>query len=116
MHTKTEWEALLQEVFFEQPSFVIMKKTKKSEKEIDLKPLIYDLKVQGTEEQPEFYIKLSTGSTDNIKPELLLSSIYAAAGLEYDANAIQIHRNDVYAEEDGTFISLLDMGEEILNS
>lgn len=116
MHTKTEWGALLQKVFFEQPSFVIMKKTKKSEKEIDLKPLIYDLKVQGTEEQPEFYIKLSTGSTDNIKPELLLSSIYAAAGLEYDANAIQIHRNDVYAEEDQTFISLLDMGEEILNS
>lgn len=117
-HTKSEWEKLLEAEFFTKPDFIITKKTKKSEKEIDLKPLVYKLEVQGTEEQPEFHIMLSTGSTDNIKPELLLSSIYEKAGIIYDANAIQIHRNDVYAkasEKEGEteFVSLLDMGEEI---
>ena len=34
-------------------------------------------------------------------------------GIPYNANAIQIHRLDVYAKEGDKFVSLLDMGEEI---
>lgn len=117
IHTKSEWEKILEEEFFTKPDFIITKKTKKSEKEIDLKPLVYKLEVQGTEDMPKFHIMLSTGSTDNIKPELLLSSIYEKAKIPYDANAIQIHRNDVYAnvgqDDLKEFRALLDMGEEI---
>lgn len=80
---------------------------------MDLKQLVYDFKVEGTEEAPEFYINLCTGSSDNLKPELVLESLFNYRNIPYNANAIQIHRLDVYAKEGDSFVSLLDMGEEI---
>ena len=52
---------------------------------------------------------------DNIKPELLVSSIYEKLGLEYNESAIAIHRKDVYAVDELSkkFVSLLDLGEVI---
>ena len=54
-----------------------------------------------------------TGSSDNLKPELVLESLFGYMNIPYNANAIQIHRLDVYAKEGDKFVSLLDMGEEI---
>ncbi|MBQ8627631.1 MAG: DUF2344 domain-containing protein [Agathobacter sp.] len=107
-----EWDAKIDELFTSKDSFTIIKKTKKSEKEMDLKPLVYDFKVMEQDGKPAFYINVSTGSVDNIKPELLLSSMYEKLGLEYKEEAIAIHRLDVYAtdEKSGKHISLLDMG------
>ena len=107
-----EWDAKIDELFTSKDSFTIIKKTKKSEKEMDLKPLVYDFKVMEQDGKPAFYINVSTGSVDNIKPELLLSSMYEKFGLEYKEEAIAIHRLDVYAtdEKSGKHISLLDMG------
>ena len=78
---------------------------------------IYEsLSVKEVNGAPEFYIFLSTGSTDNIKPELVLSSLYEKCGLDYEPFAIQIHRFDVYAnaDEERRFIPLLELGEEIV--
>lgn len=110
-----EWKKIVDEQFHQKEQFTIVKKTKKSEREVDLKPLVYALEVRELDGKTVFYIKLSTGSTDNIKPELVLSSIYEKIGVIYDENAIQIHRIDVYArkEESEEFVSLLDMGEMI---
>ena len=83
-------------------------------KEIDLKPLVYDIKVKSKDDRPYFYIKVSTGSVNNIKPEFVLESIYKKCDLEYNPLSIQIHRNDVYAiDSNNNFVSLLDLGEEI---
>lgn len=102
--------------FKEQQEVLITKKTKKSEKVMDLKALVYEFEVSEREGKPCFYLKLSTGSSDNLKPELVVASLYEFMGISYEENAIQIHRRDVYAANtDGNgFISLLDMGEEIL--
>ena len=101
--------------FTSKDSFTIIKKTKKSEREVDLKPLVYQLSVEEVDAKPAFFIQVSTGSVDNIKPELVLASIYERCGLTYDANAIQIHRIEVYAkDEQEQFIPLCEMGEEIL--
>lgn len=107
--------------FFVRPDEVLItKQTKKSEKVMDLKQLVYEFQVEvkvreDGEEVPSFYLMLSTGSSDNLKPELVLESMFAAMGLAYDPNAIQIHRRDVYAasENGGGFVSLGDMGETI---
>lgn len=107
--------------FFERPEEVLItKQTKKSEKVMDLKQLVYEFQVtskvrEDGEEVPSFYLMLSTGSSDNLKPELVLESMFAAMGLAYDANAIQIHRRDVYAaaENGGGFVSLGSLGETI---
>ena len=88
---------------------------------MDLKPAVYTLEMVGTEENPAFHIFVSAGSTRNIKPEFVLESIYSRISseegteLSYDPHAIAIHRNDVFAagKEEGTFISLLEFGQEI---
>lgn len=109
-----EWQKLVEKEFLEQPSFSIVKKTKKSEREVDLKPLVYDFRVEEKEKSPVFFLKVSTGSTNNIKPELVVSSIYERLGLAYQENAIQIHRMEVYARgEKGDFVPLDALGTEI---
>ena len=110
-----EWKSHVAELFTDKKSFTIIKKTKKSEREVDLKPLVYAFDVIELEGKPAFYINVSTGSVDNIKPELLLASMYEKLGLEYNESAIAIHRKDVYAadEKSGKKVSLLDLGEKI---
>ena len=92
----SEWQEIINKYFHNTDSFNIIKKTKKSEREIDLKPLVYKLEVKEENGKPYFYIMLSTGSTNNIKPELVLESLYNKCGFEYKPEAIQIHRVDVY--------------------
>lgn len=110
-----EWKAKVDELFTSQKTFTIVKKTKKSEREVDLKPLVYAFDVIEEDGKPAFYINVSTGSVDNIKPELLLASMYEKLGLEYNESAIAIHRKDVYAIDDksGEKMPLLDFGEVI---
>ena len=109
-----EWKEILETEFSGQPAFTILKKTKKSEREVDLKPLVYDFHVEEQGEKPVFFLRVSTGSTDNIKPELVLSSIYERLELSYDENAIQIHRLEVYArDEAGQLVPLDALGTEI---
>lgn len=86
------WQEQLKK-FYEQPSIVITKKTKKSEKEIDLKPLIYQLEVH----DDKVHMRLCTGSTDNIKPELVMEAFYQSLGLEMPEFALLIHRKEIYA-------------------
>ena len=100
--------------FFEKPDEVLItKQTKKSERVLDIKPLIYGFQVTDRGGVPSFYLKLSTGSTDNLKPELVLEALFLHMGLTYDPNAIQIHRKDVYASDGDDFVSLGAMGEVI---
>lgn len=111
-----EWKSHVAELFTNQNTFTIIKKTKKSEREVDLKPLVYAFDVIEVDGKPAFYINVSTGSVDNIKPELLLASMYIKLGLEYNESAIAIHRKDVYAVDEKTkkYVSLIDLGEEIM--
>lgn len=102
--------------YFTKPAQVfITKPTKKSEIVMDLKQLVYDFQVCEKVREDgiavvSFYLMVSTGSTDNVKPELVVEHLFAAMGLSYDANAIQIHRKDVYAADGDGYISLGDMG------
>lgn len=113
-YSHEEWKKHINELFTIQNQFSIVKKTKKGEREIDLKPLVYDFKVIEQDGKPAFYIYVSTGSVDNIKPELLLASMYDKLGLEYKEEAIGIHRLDVYAkdEKNNQFVSLLEFETE----
>lgn len=110
-----EWKEKIQTLFEAAEEFTIVKKSKKSEREVDLKPLVYAFEVREEEGKPAFFLSVSTGSTDNIKPELVLSSLYEKLGLAYEEAAIHIHRIEVYARdvEDGTLVSLLELGQEI---
>lgn len=100
--------------FYVKPSeILITKQTKKSEKVMDLKKLLYDFQVFYEEGKPVFYLKVCTGSTDNVKPELVLEAFYQSVGLVLDPLSIQIHRLDVYGWRGEGLVSLGEMGEVI---
>ena len=93
----------------------IMKKTKKGERLVDLKPLIYEHKV--TEDGEGIFLKLSSGSSNNIKPELVLEAYCSSLGKEFPQFGFAINREDVYADK-GTetahnFVTLESFGEDI---
>ena len=67
---------------------------------MDLKQLVYDFKILEEQGKPVFYLKVCTGSTDNLKPELVLQAFYEFLSLEYQEFAFQIHRLNVYAQDE----------------
>lgn len=82
--------------FYNQDSINITKKTKKSEIKIDLKTLIYEVKF--IEKKAKLFVKLATGSVNNIKPELVLETFCQFIDRPYKQFAFQTHRLEVYAD------------------
>lgn len=110
-----EYREAIDHFYYETAEILITKQTKKSERVVDIKPLIYRFKVIEKNGKSAFFLKVSTGSNDNLKPELVLETLHKSMGLTLDENAIQIHRLEIYAagNEERTFVPLLAMGEEI---
>lgn len=120
--------------FYNQDNIRILKKTKKSEKEIDIKPLIYqfgfyqdeyckeekkDLYITNNfiehrgeryENGLSIYLKLATGSANNLKPELVMEAFCRYAEIPYNPFAFQVHRLEIYKEyeEDNNKLVPLD--------
>lgn len=101
------------EFFQEQEQILVTKPTKKGEKILNLKELIHDLRIRN---QPiAFSFTASSGSKDNVKPELVMEALYHYLQLPFDKNQYQIHRNEIFGQaEDGSLIPLEAYGKEIL--
>lgn len=99
--------------FLSKDSIIITKETKKSTKEIDLKPLIYDFEPY----ENGYFLKLAAGSVDNLKPELVFSALYAENNRSLEDISLLIKRIELYGikEADGKeeFIPLESFGEDI---
>ncbi len=99
--------------FMEQQEIRILKKTKKNEKEVDIKPYIYEMEIRGE----SIFLKLAAGSVKNTKPELVMEAFYGFCGQEFQPLSLLIHRMEVYGDlgEEGErkLVSLEDLGEEI---
>ena len=102
------------EAFAKKDSIVILKKTKKSEVETDIRPMIYQLSVDGD----QVHMTLATGSAANLKPELVISAFLKNEGSELDSFALSVNRDEVYAdtgtEEERKLVSLESLGEDIV--
>lgn len=117
--------AALAACLMERSTFPVIKKTKKSEAEIDLRPLIY--KLQG--DKDGLIMQVATGSAANIKPLQVLEALaktekekYGTAILadviEKRGYAILIKRLEVYADmstQEGIhlLVPLAELGETI---
>ena len=92
--------------FMNQPTISILKKTKKSEKEVDIKPMIYKFEVR----DESVYMQVATGSVENLKPELVMQALSSFLGMDLETVSFAHHRLDVYAnigtEEKKEFVSL----------
>lgn len=91
--------------FLNQEEIIVLKKTKKSEKEVNIRPLIYDISL--TEEG--LTMMLSAGSVENLKPQLVVEALEKAGS---PLPELQYHRLELYAEEEDGYISLELLGEE----
>ena len=107
------WQKRLEE-FAKKDSIVILKKTKKSEVETDIRPMIYALSVNGD----NVHMTLATGSAANLKPELVMSAFLKNEGFELHSFALSVNRDEVYAdigtEEERKLVSLESLGEDIV--
>jgi len=90
--------------FMAQPEIMVTKKTKKSEKTMDIKPMIYELRSEDT----GCFMNVATGSTQNLKPEQVMSTLYTFMNQDFDPYSIQIHRLEIYGPQ---FKSLESYGE-----
>lgn len=92
--------------FMEQPEILIVKKTKKSEKEVDIKPMIYRFDIH----EDKVYMRVAAGSVENLKPELVMQALCRYLGVDEEAVTFVHHRIDVYAnigtETEKKFVSL----------
>lgn len=90
----------------------IVKKTKKGERELDLKPLVFSFSIVEKQGDIRFELLVSTGSVDNIKPELVLYHFFAYLGQTVDEQSFFIHRVDMLTKIDACFVSLGDVGDD----
>lgn len=99
------FEGLL--TFVNQEHIPFIKKTKKGEREVDLKSSIYQLAVDGD----TIFMRVSAGSSENIKPELVMEAYYQSRGEALPELAFQIQREEVYGNGGaGEELQLLPLG------
>lgn len=114
----------LAEQFMDQPEITVLKQTKRSEKMVDIRPMIYEMNVReySTSESDStakmIYMKLAAGSAENLKPDLVMSAFCSFAGLREEDYAFMYHRLEMYANiaaegEKRNLVSLESLGTEI---
>ena len=106
------WQERILE-FAAQDSIPVWKKTKKSEREVDIRPFIYDLHLEGD----TICMRLASASSNYTKPELVMDTFLKWMGLELDPLLYLVHREEIYTirEEENrpVFLSLEELGEEV---
>ncbi len=109
---KGDWQSGISH-FYASKSIRVLKKTKKSEKEVDIRPMIYEMSVHsGT-----VFFKLAAGSAANLKPELVMDAYLKSIGMEPQPFAYEIHRRELYADlgqgQKRKLVPLGELGQEI---
>ena len=94
---------------YEEPQISVLKKTKKNEMYVDIKPGIYGI----WDNDDSIGMSLSCGSALNIKPELVIKAVYDRLKKELPEHALLIKRKEIYTESDGGLISLDKIGDDI---
>lgn len=111
----TDWNAFSDGLaeFMKQDAILVMKKTKRGEKEVNIRPMIYDLSVL----DQQIHIQVATGSAANLKPEMAIRAYMEQSGQELAEFALMINREEIYAdlgtEEKRDLVSLALLGEDI---
>lgn len=90
----TVWKTKIEE-FMGQESIVVLKRTKRSETETDIRPMIYQMQWNAD----GIYLFLAAGSERNLKPDLVMGAFIEFVGEEPERVPFHYHRLDVYARD-----------------
>lgn len=120
------------EQFLYQDSILITKETKRSKKEVDILPMIYEFYACSNQtDDPEaivagilsgsflspntLFLKVKTGSEKNLKPDLVMEAFCRYLGFDYVKEGFMYHRLETYLkDENGQLKPLGSAGEDIL--
>ena len=100
------------EMFAMQEEIMVMKKTKRSEKIVDIAPLILDIHTHDRDGETIF-LKTTAGSRENLRPQTVMEAYCNYLGYDYDPAGFTIHRLETYLERDGQYLPLGAVGEEV---
>ncbi len=90
--------------FYQQSHIPVVKKTKKGQREIDLKESIYQLEVRGD----KVYMLVDAGSGSNIKPEFVMETFFERTGTVLPEHPFRVHRVETYKRaENGRLVPLI---------
>lgn len=95
--------------FLKRSEIKVLKKTKKNEREINIRPLIYEMNVS----EEHIQMLLAAGSEENLKPDLVMQAFLKYAGMDIEETPFHYHRIDVYAKDDNGFVPLENLGRII---
>lgn len=99
------------EEFGKQSVISIVKKTKRSEKEMDIKPMIYELRKEG---ENSVFMKVATGSVENLKPELVMKAYCDFCEKEWKQFGFMTKRLETYLfDKEKGYLPLGAIGEDI---
>lgn len=96
--------------FMAQDSIVVTKTTKKSTKDEDIRPYIYEMTEKGAN---SIEVLIASGSQYNLKPELVMKALFDMAGIVLDENDLVMKRLEQYTMSDNKLVSLDDIGTVI---
>lgn len=80
--------------FLRQTEILVLKQTKRSEQEVNIRPLIYRMELR----DEGIYLQLAAGSVQNLKPELVMSAFCRFAGIDEKQISYTRHRLEMYAD------------------
>lgn len=99
--------------FLQKEEMLIVKKTKRSEAEVDLKPMLYKTELR----DGGIFMQVACGSVNNLKPELVMEAFAKDAEIELAPFALEVCRLEVYAdlgdETAKKLVPLEELGEDI---
>lgn len=103
------------EAFYAQNEICVVKKTKKSEKEVDIRPMIYKLECR----DGKIYMRVAAGSVQNLKPELVTEAFVRYLGMDAEEVTFTHHRLETFAKSENTegqmiLVPLDALGTEIV--
>lgn len=85
--------------YLDQPQILVMRKTKRREEMTDIRPWILSLSA----DEGAVHMRLSAGSVQNLKPELVVESLAEFTGKKISPFSFRINRDDILAAvKDGT--------------
>ncbi len=96
------------EKFMAQDEIIVLKKTKKSEKAVNIRPMIFGMHLC----ESGVFMQVSQGSAANLKPELVMSALAEFAGVKLP-EFMTYERMDLYCLEKEKLVSLDQIGSVI---
>ena len=99
--------------FMARREICVIKQTKRSEREEDIRPLIFRWEIQGE----NIWLQLAAGSKNNLKPDLVMDTFLSVCAIPEESVSFAYHRLEMYADKgkDGerNLVSLESLGQEI---